>query len=192
MAIEVALLQKFGLFLGHPNYSLSVVLAALLFATGIGSLFSSGIVRAVGSIKILSLILALCLLVAHFFLLPYLTKWAVLPFALRVVFVSLFVFPPGILMGTFVPTALDRLKTSSNGSFIPWAWGISGIFSVLAPVVSTALSVTFGIGALLLSATLVYLGVGLVFPPERFSNNPALDSAELTPLNLEPSVLSHR
>ena len=31
LAIEIALLQKFGLFLGHPNYSLSVVLAALLF-----------------------------------------------------------------------------------------------------------------------------------------------------------------
>src|SRR6185295_3099257 len=26
MAVEIALLQKFGLFLGHPNYALSVVL----------------------------------------------------------------------------------------------------------------------------------------------------------------------
>ena len=33
MALEIALLQKFGLFLGHPNYALSVVLAALLLAT---------------------------------------------------------------------------------------------------------------------------------------------------------------
>ena len=34
MAIEIALLQKFGVFLGHPNYALSVVLAALLLSTG--------------------------------------------------------------------------------------------------------------------------------------------------------------
>jgi len=40
LAIEVALLQKYGLFLGHPNYALSIVLAALLLATGVGSLLS--------------------------------------------------------------------------------------------------------------------------------------------------------
>jgi hypothetical protein len=194
MAIEIALLQKFGLFLGHPNYSLSVVLAALLFATGIGSLFSGSIVRAVGSVKMASLILALCLLVEHFLLLPYLARWAVLPFALRVAIVSLLVSLPGILMGTFVPTALDRLKSSGNAALIPWAWGINGIFSVLAPVVSIGLSVTWGIGPLLLSAILIYMGVGLVFPLEIPSNCVALDSAnqeqEVTPLNLEPSVLS--
>src|SRR5258708_177749 len=44
LAIEVALLQKFGLFLGHPNYALSVVLAALLFTTGVASLSSGSFV----------------------------------------------------------------------------------------------------------------------------------------------------
>jgi hypothetical protein len=34
LMIEMALLQKFGLFLGHPNRALSVVLAALLVASG--------------------------------------------------------------------------------------------------------------------------------------------------------------
>ena len=48
MAVEIALLQKFGLFLGHPNYALSVVLAALLLASGVGSLWSAGIVRRSG------------------------------------------------------------------------------------------------------------------------------------------------
>jgi hypothetical protein len=33
MAIEMALIQKFGLLLGHPNLALSVVLASLLAAT---------------------------------------------------------------------------------------------------------------------------------------------------------------
>ncbi len=39
-AVEIALLQRFGLFLGHPNYALSVVLAALLVTSGIGALAS--------------------------------------------------------------------------------------------------------------------------------------------------------
>ena len=38
MAIEMALIQKFGMLLGHPNHALTVVLAALLLATGVGSL----------------------------------------------------------------------------------------------------------------------------------------------------------
>lgn len=177
MGIEIALLQKFGLFLGHPNYALSVVLAAMLLATGIGSLASDVIVRALGGVKMASFVLAGCLLVEYVFLLPHLTNWVVLPFGLRVTLVSVLVSPPATLMGTFVPTALDRLKASGNGEFIPWAWGINGIFSVLAPVLSIALSVTAGISVLLLSGIAIYLVVGLVFPLTASSDAKPEDSA---------------
>ena len=40
MFIEIVMMQKMVLFLGHPVYALSVVLAALLASTGIGSLIS--------------------------------------------------------------------------------------------------------------------------------------------------------
>ena len=40
MLIEVALLQRFVLLLGHPVYSLTVTLFSLLLGTGIGSLMS--------------------------------------------------------------------------------------------------------------------------------------------------------
>ena len=40
MLIEVALLQRFVLLLGHPVYSLTVTLLSLLLGTGIGSLIS--------------------------------------------------------------------------------------------------------------------------------------------------------
>ena len=40
MLIEVALLQRFVLLLGHPVYSLTVTLFSLLLGTGIGSLLS--------------------------------------------------------------------------------------------------------------------------------------------------------
>jgi spermidine synthase len=160
MAIEIAWLQKFGLFLGHPNYALSVVLAVLLLATGIGSLFSGVIVRALGSVKRVSGVLVFCLLLEHLLVLPHLTSWVVLPFGTRVGVVSLLILPLGILMGTFVPTALESLKNSGHSRYVPWAWGINGIFSVLAPVSSVALSVTSGISALLLSAIPIYLVAG--------------------------------
>ena len=40
MLLEVALLQRFVLLLGHPVYSLTVTLFSLLLGTGIGSLIS--------------------------------------------------------------------------------------------------------------------------------------------------------
>jgi hypothetical protein len=48
MAVEMALLQRFGLLLGHPSYALSVVLASLLFGSGVGSLYSSAILARLG------------------------------------------------------------------------------------------------------------------------------------------------
>src|SRR5690606_19514135 len=43
MGIELGLMQKFSLFLGHPVYALAVVLAALLLFSSLGSLASTRI-----------------------------------------------------------------------------------------------------------------------------------------------------
>jgi len=163
MAIEMALLQKFGLFLGHPNYALSVVLAALLLATGVGSLFSERTLRALGQVRFVGYILAFLIFVEYGFVfsrLPSLVAW---PFALKVVTVFALVSPIGVCLGTFMPSALERLKTRAPG-YAPWAWGINGVFSVLAPVISVGFSMTWGINALLLAAIPVYLVAGFAFP----------------------------
>ncbi|HEV2716219.1 MAG TPA: hypothetical protein VGU64_13215, partial [Terriglobales bacterium] len=43
MLVEIALLQRTSVFLGHPMYSLSVLLFTLILATGLGSLLSERI-----------------------------------------------------------------------------------------------------------------------------------------------------
>jgi spermidine synthase len=163
MAVEIALLQKFGLFLGHPNYALSVVLAALLFASGIGSLFSERIVGIFGAVRFVSYVLAAVILAEYFFIFPRLHSLITIPFAARVLLVFGLVTPIGICLGTFVPTAVERLKPGAP-SYIPWAWGINGIFSVLSPILSVAFSMTWGINALLLSGVVVYLATGFALP----------------------------
>jgi len=164
MALEIAFLQKFGLFLGHPNYALSVVLAVLLFATGLGSLWSAAIVRMLGGqLRFVSYALAAVILVEHLVLLPRLPGLLGLSFPARAALAALLVGPVGCALGVFVPTALDRLKPEAP-AFVPWAWGINGMFSVLAPLVSVAVSMTWGIGALLLSAVPIYLLVGWIYP----------------------------
>ena len=163
MAVEIALLQKFGLFLGHPNYALSVVLAALLLTTGAGSLWAAAIVRAAQSVRFVAYALAGVVLAEYALVFPRLADWIALPFALRASIVFVLVAPIGVCLGVFLPSALDELKEKA-APFVPWAWGINGIFSVMAPVASVAWSMTWGINALLLSALPVYLLVGWSLP----------------------------
>jgi hypothetical protein len=180
LAIEIALLQKFGHFLGHPNYALSVVLAGLLFATGLGSLFSGKTLAFVGEVRFVAYALAGLVLLQYFLVLPRLPGWVGMPFAVRCLITLLLVMPVGFLLGAFFPSGLERLKETS-GAFAPWAWGVNGIFSVLSPIVSVALSMTWGINALLLAALPVYLAAGLVLPARTAEGTAALSSRSPEP-----------
>jgi hypothetical protein len=166
MAIEVALIQKFGLLLGHPNHALSVVLAALLLATGLGSLLSQAIVRVVREVRFAAYLLAVFVLAQHVLVFPRLQGLIQLSFAARCLIVFLLVAPIGLCLGTFFPSGLERLERRASG-FVPWAWGINGIFSVLGPMLSVAISTTWGIEALLLSSLPIYLAAALALPGPR-------------------------
>ena len=43
MLVEIPLLQKGALYLGHPTYSLTIVLFSILTFTGVGSYWSGGV-----------------------------------------------------------------------------------------------------------------------------------------------------
>jgi spermidine synthase len=163
LAIEVALLQKFGLFLGHPNYALSVVLAALLLTSGLGSLLSPVLLRVPQGVQGLSLALVATVLVEHFVALPFLPSLVAWPFAARASLTFVLVAPIGLLLGAFLPAGLEQLKAEAP-AYVPWAWGINGIFSVLAPVLAVGVSMTWGMGTLLLSALPAYLVAALALP----------------------------
>ena len=162
MAIEMALLQRFGLVLGHPGYALSVVLASLLFGSGLGALYSSAIVARLGGLRFTAY--ALCaVVIAQVLLLPRPAVLVAQPFAVRAALVVLLTGTAGALMGVFFPAGLDRLKERSP-SYVPWAWGVNGIASVLAPILSIGLAITFGNTLLILAALPLYLLAGVLLP----------------------------
>jgi spermidine synthase len=163
LAIELALIQKFSLFLGHPNYALSIVLAPLLFATGLGALAWPSMVGTVRHVRFVGYVLAAVVLAEYALVFPLLAGASTLSLWLRGMIVVALVMPIGVCLGMFFPAGLDRLKTD-NPAFIPWAWGVNGVFSVLAPILAVALSITWGISALLITALPVYLIVGFVLP----------------------------
>jgi hypothetical protein len=163
MGVEIALMQWLGLLLGHPNYAMSVVLASLLVASGIGALLAERVLAWVGSLRVVGGGVALGVVVYLALVFPRLRAAVSYPFFVRVLLALLLVAPFGLAMGIFLPAALERLRRRA-AALVPWAWGVNGIFSVMAPVLAVAISTTWGISVLLLVAAGVYLVAGFSMP----------------------------
>jgi hypothetical protein len=157
LLLEVALIQRFVLFLGFPTYALSVVLFALLVFTGLGSLLSTR-----GPDPKRTLVGALsvaCVLIAAsaYGLQPLLRELIELPFALRVILTVVMLAPLGITLGMAMPIGIGRLQ-ATHPLGIPWAWGINGIASVVSSVLAIFVAITFGFAITTLVALACYLG----------------------------------
>lgn len=164
LGIEVALMQLFGLFLGHPNYAISVVLAALLLSSGIGALFAEAILKRLPNLRYVAFLLSAFVLAEFLAVFPWLSSMLGLPFGIRVLIVTVLILPVGVCLGVFMPTGIEAMKRVSP-ELVPWAWGVNGVFSVLAPLLAVAVSTTFGISALMLCAVPIYLAVAFSLPP---------------------------
>ena len=147
MAVEIALLQRMSVFLGHPVYSLAVVLFSMILSAGVGSLLSGRLV--LDSPRRLALWWAgvsAYLLALPFFLGPLLLRWEGAPLAARAAVAVGAIAPAGILMGWAFPTGI-RLVARVDARPTPWFWGINGAAGVLASIGAVATSLAFGISA---------------------------------------------
>ncbi len=138
IAVELALLQHLTLLLGHPIFTLSLLLFTLLASGGLGSA-SSGRFRpgpvclAVG---LLTLLLA--------FVLPRLVPTLLpLPLGGRMAVAVALVAPLGFLMGMPFPRGL---RATGRGPFPapPFYWGLNGVFSVIGSLATMVVAVTVG------------------------------------------------
>jgi len=147
--VEISLIQRFVLFLGHPTYALTVVVFLLLLSSGAGSAVSRASAR-------ISLAAILGVILLYVFALPTLLAAAVgLNFAIKLVLSALFLLPLGFLMGTPFPTGLKLLARKEN-SGIEWAWAMNAAASVLGSVTAMVIAIHFGLTITLLCAGLAY------------------------------------
>lgn len=163
IAVEIALLQRFILHLGHPIHSLRVVLFSLLLAGGVGSLISSR-VRRRRSLLLLQEAAAAgtaALMAAYGLglgdLLQAAVSWSL---AARVALSVALVVLPGLMMGMLLPTAI-RLLSQRHAEIIPWAWGLNGAASVLGSVLAMVISIHLGFTITLYAGAALYLLAGL-------------------------------
>jgi len=170
IAVELALLQHLTLLVGHPIYTLSVLLFTLLAFGGIGSALSVRFpmwlacvaVAVIGAIEAM----ALPKLVPALLWLPL---WG------RIVVAIVLIAPLGLAMGMPFPSGLRR---TGDGALAapPFYWGLNGIMSVIGSVTTVFVALTAGFQAAMLMGSACYLLAALA-SRMAFSARPATSTS---------------
>jgi hypothetical protein len=157
MFIEISLIQHFILFLGHPTYSVAIILLALLIWTGIGSYVSGRASMSERAIVRAGFMALVVLIPLYAWLLPSLfNRWLGTPANFRYAVTVLSLMPLGLTLGVFFPAGLREVRRHDE-LLVPWAWGANGAASVVGSILSIVLAISFGFQAVLLMAVGVYL-----------------------------------
>ena len=167
--IEIAFIQKFILFLSHPLYAVSVVLAGFLFFAGLGSIFAGKRSHGVGNQSVLWPIGGISLVaLSYLVVLPGIFVWLMpMADAAKVAISLLLIAPLAFCMGMPFPMGLLRVANVAP-AMIPWAWGINGCASVISAVLATVLAIQFGFMTVILLALCLY-GVAAISCPRPAS-----------------------
>ncbi len=150
--IEIALMQRFALLLGHPSRSIALVLATLLLFAGIGSQIRG---RYGISLSLCLSLLLVCIVIAAFAypaLISYTLGWTLVQRSLVTV---LLVAPLGVFMGMPFPEGL-RMVSDHGSEAVPWMWGVNGGSTVLGSVIAIILAMAFNFTTVFLLAGLGY------------------------------------
>jgi spermidine synthase len=166
--VEVAMIQKCILFLGHPVYALAVVLFGLLVFSALGSWRSSRTRDADLARRVrqhIGFLVAVLLLYAAI-LTPLFQNTVDLPRGTRIALTVLLLAPLGLAMGVPMPSGIRVLSMRASG-LIPWAWGINGAASVTGSIAALVLALFAGFNLVLLIGTGFYVGAALLLADDE-------------------------
>lgn len=157
MVLEIALMQNFVLFLGHPTYALTVVVFVLLLTSGAGSLAAGRVPPERAQTRLawgLGAVVAFGLLAAWG--LPALFDAGIgWPRPLRIALSGVVLAPLGLALGTCFPSGI-RLLGERGEALLPWVWAINGCTSVLGSALAMVIAMNHGFRAALLVGVALY------------------------------------
>jgi hypothetical protein len=161
MYVEMGLLSQLNVFLGRPTLALAVLLAGIIFFTGLGSLLSGRVSFASERMARFYPWLPAALIVGSATALPHVMRafeasgtWV------RVLCSLSLMAPPALGMGLGFPLglslvermearAIQRAPSAGGPTLGPWLWGINGAFGVCASGLALGSSMAWGIGTTL-------------------------------------------
>src|SRR6202451_3061083 len=167
--VEIAFIQRFVLFLGHPTYALTVVVFLLLLSSGAGSLASRKWLPPTRPAWRPPAFITAALLLYVFILPGLLNALVGLPFAAKLLVSAVLLVPLGFAMGMPFPTGLRALasipvpefpaaaKSKFQETSVEWAWAMNAGSSVLGSVLAMVIAIQFGLNATLACGAGAYL-----------------------------------
>jgi len=161
MFVEMSQLTRLSSFLGHPIYSLSIVLFSFLISSGLGSYFIGRTEKNGEIIAYMMLFLVICLLSTIFTttILHYFSRYSV---PIRMIVAVCIVFPIGFFMGSFLPQGI-RLLGQKSGP-IALFFGVNGAMSVIGSILAMIVQITLGLSMTFLLGVLLYvIAIGTLF-----------------------------
>ncbi len=158
MLIQIGLLQRFSIYLGHPTYTLAIVLFSMLLFTGLGSLASERVtVGPRGAFRLVPLAIAAALVGTVAALDAVLARTVTAGLVARTAVVLAFTAPLALLLGMCFPFGVRLVRQTP--AVAAWAWGVNGAFGVLASILAVAVSIWIGIDANFWIAAALYAGL---------------------------------
>jgi len=170
LLVEIPVMQRLALVLGHPVLAVAVVLVALLLLSGLGALWSDRVAARrlplvaalVAAAVVAALVLANDAFVTE-------ESMAGAGRAARTAAAVALLAAPGVLMGLPFPLALRRLGETrpaadrAGAAFVPAAFAWNGAASVLASPLAVLLAMQVGFRATLLVAAACYAAAALAW-----------------------------
>jgi hypothetical protein len=175
--VEIAFIQRFVLFLGHPTYALTVVIFLLMLSSGAGSLLSRRWLPRT-DLTWIPLVLVVIILLLDVFLLPgRLVALVGLGLVSRMLVSAVILIPLGFVMGMPFPTGLRALASAPAPEFpageksadhaVEWAWAMNAAASVLGSVLAMVIAIQFGLNVTLACGAGAYVLALLLTPTLR-------------------------
>lgn len=155
--VQMSMIQKLVLLLGHPTYALTVVIFSMLIASGTGSYLSRRIID--GSPVLLQRVLLLTagLLAAVAVGAPaVINASAHLPLGLRLTVAVALIAPPAFFMGMPFPSGLTMLERRQPAA-VRWAWSLNAAASVLGSAAAIFCAIYLGLRNTTLIGAALYL-----------------------------------
>lgn len=161
MFVETSLIQRFILYLGHPSYAVTVVLAAILLCAGLGAAITEHAPERHAERWVLAMPVLAATVSGVLSQLVPVTLGA--PFAVRVAICLALLAPLGLAAGTCLPSGMIRFGDRSRA----WFWAVNGAMSVLGSVLAIVLSMMAGFSAVTVLGAVLYLAGYLLLRSTR-------------------------
>ncbi len=163
--VEIAFIQTFILYLGHPTYALAIVIAGFLVFASCGAGVSERLAGRMTSrfgkrapAAAISVAVAAVVVVALLYLIAVptaFTTFAGLGTAGRALIALTLIAPLAFFMGMPFPLGLTLVRRA-DAALVPWAWGVNGCASVVSAVLAMLLAMHLGFAVVVIIALVLY------------------------------------